>query len=217
MSDTKRELLTATRRVLTEHGFHGLTTQRVADAAGVNQSLVHYHFDTKVELVVAFIEMFREQFELLIGALPDEPGDRLAELLALIVRGSGHPEVERLNLAVYELEAYAGREATYQESLREYSKMLHTEVSECIEVGISDGTFYDRDPEATARLLLVGLDGAMLQEYSIGTTAVKDVLTAFETYVLPALYIGDVPDIAARMEELDIEALAAETMEEYDE
>lgn len=217
MTDTKRELLTATQRVLTEHGFHGLTTQRVADAADVNQSLVHYHFDTKVELVVAFIEMFRERFELLIRALPDEPGERLADLLALIGRGSGHPEVERLNLAVYELEAYGGREATYQESLREHSEMLHTEVSECIEVGIAEGTFYDRDPEATARLLLVGLDGAMLQEYSIGTTAVRDVLTAFETYVLPALYTGDVPDIAARMDELDIEALAAEAMEEYDE
>lgn len=52
--ETKDEILMTTQAVLAEHGFHGLTTQRVADAAGVNQSLVHYHFNTKSGLVVAF-------------------------------------------------------------------------------------------------------------------------------------------------------------------
>lgn len=161
--------------------------------------------------------MYREQFKSLLAALPSDPRERLADLLALIGRGSGDPEIEKLNLAVYELEAYAGREVTYRESLQQYSEMLHTAVTDCIKAGIAEGTFYEQDPDATARLLLLRLDGAMLQEYAVGTPAIQDVLKAFETYVLPSLYVDEVPDIAKRMNEIDVDALAAQAMERENE
>ncbi|MEY7851845.1 TetR/AcrR family transcriptional regulator [Natrarchaeobius sp. A-rgal3] len=48
---TKPEILDAAYCVLVDAGYAEFTTQAVADAAGVSQSLVHYYFDTKQGLV----------------------------------------------------------------------------------------------------------------------------------------------------------------------
>jgi AcrR family transcriptional regulator len=50
---TRKAILDATRDVLREHGFAGLSTRDVALAAGVPLSQIHYHFTSKQGLVTA--------------------------------------------------------------------------------------------------------------------------------------------------------------------
>jgi TetR/AcrR family transcriptional repressor of bet genes len=42
--------------VLGERGFEGASVGRIAKAAGLSPGLVHYHFDSKVEVLLALIE-----------------------------------------------------------------------------------------------------------------------------------------------------------------
>ncbi len=56
VAQTRRELLDAARRVLTMHGFAGLSTRRVAEAAGTQMSQIQYHFGSKHGLFLALFE-----------------------------------------------------------------------------------------------------------------------------------------------------------------
>ena len=71
---TKRRILEAARDVLVEHGYAGTSTRVVAERAGTQLSLVHYHFGGKQQLLSAVLE--RQNTELLERqrALYDAPG-----------------------------------------------------------------------------------------------------------------------------------------------
>jgi AcrR family transcriptional regulator len=53
---TRSSLLEAARTQLLSEGYAGLSTRRVADAAGVPLSQVHYHFGSKQGLIIALLE-----------------------------------------------------------------------------------------------------------------------------------------------------------------
>jgi AcrR family transcriptional regulator len=53
---TRLALLDAAEELLISKGVAGITTRKVAERAGVNQALVHYHFGTIEELLVAALE-----------------------------------------------------------------------------------------------------------------------------------------------------------------
>jgi AcrR family transcriptional regulator len=52
---TRKALLDAAEELLVAEGAAGITTRKVADRAGVNQALVHYHFGTIEELLLAVL------------------------------------------------------------------------------------------------------------------------------------------------------------------
>lgn len=212
MGDTKTDILHATRTVLAEHGFHGLTTQKVAAEIDASHSLIHYHFDTKEDLLAAFLNQYREKFAGLLGTLTDLPPDeRLATFFAVMAGYADEPSIRALNLAVYELQAYAGRNDAYQEPLADYGRTARGFVTDCIVEGIEDGVFESVDPDETARLLLCALDGAMLSQFSTGGDDIERVaFDAIPEYVLSDLYVGSVPDLRSLADEVDLETLAGQ-------
>ncbi len=56
VKQTKHELLEAARDVLTREGFSGLSTRRVAEAAGTQMSQIQYHFGSKEGMILALFE-----------------------------------------------------------------------------------------------------------------------------------------------------------------
>lgn len=54
-SDTRAVLLTAAEHCLRKHGYSGLSTRRVAEAAAMPLSQIHYHFGSKEALVLALL------------------------------------------------------------------------------------------------------------------------------------------------------------------
>jgi len=59
--DTRSQLLGATKAALLEVGYANLSTRRIADAAGVPLSQIHYHFGSKQNLVLALLDMENQQ------------------------------------------------------------------------------------------------------------------------------------------------------------
>ncbi|MBS1961120.1 MAG: TetR/AcrR family transcriptional regulator [Bdellovibrionales bacterium] len=55
---TKDALLAAAKKVFAAKGFDGATVKDIAEAAGVNVSLVSYHYDGKEKLFRACVEQF---------------------------------------------------------------------------------------------------------------------------------------------------------------
>jgi AcrR family transcriptional regulator len=59
--ETEQALLDAAERLLVEVGAGGMTTRRVAEAAGANHGLVHYYFGSVEQLLVRVLERFTER------------------------------------------------------------------------------------------------------------------------------------------------------------
>lgn len=53
VSQTQEHLLDAAQKILIEQGFAGLSTRRVAEAAGMPMSQIQYHFGSKEGMVLA--------------------------------------------------------------------------------------------------------------------------------------------------------------------
>jgi AcrR family transcriptional regulator len=60
-SAAEESLLDAAERLLVEIGYAKITTRRLAEAAGVNNGLVHYYFGSNENLLVRALERFTER------------------------------------------------------------------------------------------------------------------------------------------------------------
>jgi AcrR family transcriptional regulator len=71
---TKESILEAARESLREQGYSGTNVRAVADRAGVQLSLVHYHFGSKQAMLVAVLEHENEKLLERQQALFASPG-----------------------------------------------------------------------------------------------------------------------------------------------
>ena len=60
-ADTRGAILAAARSCLLADGYANLSTRRVADAAEVPLSQIHYHFGSKRQLILAVLEAENER------------------------------------------------------------------------------------------------------------------------------------------------------------
>ncbi len=60
-SAAEEALLDAAERLLVDVGHAGITTRKLAEAAGVNHGLVHYYFGSNENLLVRALERFTER------------------------------------------------------------------------------------------------------------------------------------------------------------
>lgn len=58
--DTEQQILEAARKIFQNQGFAGARMQEIADAAGINKSMLHYYFRSKDKL---FQKIFQEGVE----------------------------------------------------------------------------------------------------------------------------------------------------------
>ena len=69
-------LLDAAERLLVDLGYAGITTRRLAEAAGVNHGLVHYYFGSIEQVLVRTLERFTDRLiarQRAMYAAPDIP------------------------------------------------------------------------------------------------------------------------------------------------
>lgn len=182
---TKEEILDAAYTVLVERGYDGFTTQAVGEEADRNQSLVHYYFETKQDLVFALLEkgLTQIQDQLERVAESDDPADRLL-LLAESLIDSSTEESLAFKRMMLELTA----QAPYDEEIRntlvhDYEQLLAYTVDIVCD-GIEEGIFRDVDPDAFAVLYLTFIRGAQFNAAAFGADTEADrLLSGLRTIV----------------------------------
>lgn len=184
-TDTREDIMWATYRVLANEGYAGLTTQRVADEAGCSQSLIHYHFDTKEDLVVAFLDWIRAgEVDWLAALEADSAEERLHRFVDLQLSIPRDDEHGRFNVAFLELHAAAARNERYAAALRSFAELLQDTLAGIVRDGVASGEFSPVDPEATARFLRHALQSAVAEALTLGSDRAKpEVRAAVETYI----------------------------------
>ncbi|AGN01456.1 TetR family transcriptional regulator [Salinarchaeum sp. Harcht-Bsk1] len=198
MSDdrsTREELLDAAYEVLVSPEYEGFTTAAVAEAAGRNQSLVHYYFDTKRDLVLALFDYLHEIADEHLAAAADaeDPADRLEALLTYLVWADpdatdGEDTLEdaiAFKRGLLWLEAQALTDEDLRAAMDADRRYFWDAVESTIREGIERGRFRASiDPEATAALLVAAVGGAQTWAAIYGEEARDQlVVEAMETLI----------------------------------
>lgn len=186
-------VMRATAEALAETGYADLTTRDVADRVDVSKSTLHYRYDTKEGLLVAFLNHNAEQSASMFAEYRDEPPlDRLVGILDRNLELLADPPVEGLPPAYVELHARAARSEALREAIGEGEGRYRAELVDAIEEGIEAGVVRDVDPEATATLLIAVPDSAGLTRHTLGDEDVIDRLrTALNEVVFESLVRED--------------------------
>ncbi|OLZ41614.1 TetR family transcriptional regulator [Natrinema saccharevitans] len=159
VSDPNEEIMRATYRALREHGYADLTIQRIADEYGKSTAAIHYHYDTKEDLLAAFLDYVLDRFKDTVHEVETtDPERRLDKLLdKLLVEPEDHQD---LLVAILEMRSQAPYKDRFSDRFRQNDEYVRYLLRTVIDQGIQDGVFADVDTEHVARALMMIVDGA---------------------------------------------------------
>ena len=186
-SDAKREIIAATGRALCAHGYADLTMQRIAEESSLTTAAIHYHFDTKDDLLDAVLDDLLDRFEARLACDAGDPRECLATFLDAVLTPTGSPDgrgdgVDDFPVALMELKAQAPYHDRFRERFRALDDAMRTVVREAVADGVDAGHFADADPDAVARLVVTAINGAHVRTVALGEAptptrrVVEDVL-----------------------------------------
>jgi len=197
--DTQEAIMQATYRALCTHGYSNLTMQSIADEFDKTKGVIHYHYDTKEELLVAFLEYLLDAFERNIAI--DEQHDPVTRLDALIdTLLFGPPERAEfdhweLTTAMLEIRSEAPHNEEFRRQLSHNYETIETMVTAIIEEGIDQGFFRDINVEAVTTLLLTTINGARIYQVTLQRDDVAEIAkSSLMLIIRDWLYRSDVID-----------------------
>ena len=166
-TDSRDDMMRATYRALCANGFANLTMQDIADEMGKSRTLLHYHYDTKGELLEAFLDR-------MIGWLrtrmaeegPEHPVDRLVKFIEFFVIDPAE-ESESFARALLEMRLQAIHNSTFREKLTAHYQENVNVIAETIAAGIEDGYFADIDAESAGESIYTAMLGARTYQITL--------------------------------------------------
>jgi len=154
-------MMRATYCALCECGYAGLTMQDIADRTDASKSSLHYHYDTKNDLLLAFLDHLFESFEERFEPDPDDPLDRLAAVVNEALDEADDEDRRDFRTAMLEIKAQAPYDEAFRERLTEFDDHVRECVRTVVADGVESGVFRDdADPEAVAEFFVTMFDGA---------------------------------------------------------
>lgn len=207
VDERRNEILEAAIQVVIERGFGATRVADVARRLGISTGLVHYHFESKDQL--------------LAEALRYAASEDLARLREAVADGTALERLDRV-LGLYSpVEAEPGwmlwidawGEALRSPDLQKISQALDLEWQEVLEQivreGVASGEFRCADPHATAWRLAALLDGLGLQVTVHHGLLTRDELLAWvreaaarELDLSPAAFAGAATPLRPRPAEV---------------
>ncbi|WP_128906701.1 TetR/AcrR family transcriptional regulator [Halorubrum amylolyticum] len=166
------EIMDGVYRALRAHGYADVTMRDIADECSKSKSLLHYHYDTKEDLLVAFLDhVISDSEERIAAHASDPPAERLAGFIGWFVFDPEAVDREAFHIALLELRTQGPFNEPIREQLTRSDRLLRGTVVDILESGIEEGVFRDVDVEETAALLVATLDGARTRQITMSRGA----------------------------------------------
>ena len=162
VEERRNEILGVTCQVVIERGFGSTRIADVADRLGVSTGLIHYHFDSKDQLLA---EAFQWAAEADLSRLHAEVerGSTAVERLERVIHLYGPLEAEPGWMLWIDGWGEALRSPPLQKISQELDHQWQQVMAGVVRDGVDAGEFRCADPEATAWRLTALLDGLGLQ------------------------------------------------------
>ena len=184
VEDIHEAIMGATYHALCKHGYAHLTMQDIADEFDKSRPLLHYHYDTKDELMLAFVDnMIGWVGGQLAQSDTEDPLDRMEAYIDGFVIDPGEEDRETFALALLELRVQAVHNDEFRSRLsRHYENNVGT-IADIIADGVEAGVFRAVDPDEVGEFIYTSLVGARMYQVTMGaqhaSRRMRDDLVAF--------------------------------------
>lgn len=190
-TDADDEIMRATYRALREHGYADLTVKRIADEYGKSTAAIHYHYDTKDDLLAAFLDFLLGQFQDTVHEVETTDPERRLELLLdkLLVESQDHLD---LLVAMLEMRSQVPYNDAFGDRFRQNDEYVCYLFETVIDQGIKAGVFQDVDAAHAARALMTIADGGRTRAVALDSEdALSTARRTAEEYVSAVLLADD--------------------------
>ena len=167
----RQEIVNGLMQAMADKGYEKASIQSIAKAAGLSPGLIHYHFKTKQEILIALIHQISEQAAQRFTLLADAAGNAQQQLdayidAALALGDGSNPEAVTA-WVIIGAEAVRIEEvrALYQQIIRQHSQQL----SELLQQAAAENgvTLSPSQTADIAAFVIASIEGS----YQLATTA----------------------------------------------
>ncbi len=189
------QIIEAAARVFAERGFHGATTQDIADVLGIKQASLYYYFSSKeaaLELVcLRGVEGFFEAAKA-IAARPESARERVA----LLINSHLSPLVDRADFVKVFLNERQHLPTESRRRIGRWSRGLERNFEEVIKEGIAKGEFRAALDPRMATLAILAMCNAVSSWQRQENADVAQISAEFARLVIDG--IGTRPAVSRR-------------------
>jgi AcrR family transcriptional regulator len=180
------EIIDAAARVFAERGYHGATTQDIADVLGIRQASLYYYFPSKegaLELVcLKGVEGFFEAAK----AIASGPGSA-ANRLARLIDSHLSPLIDRSNYVKVFLNERQHLPTESRRRIGKWSRGLERIFEDVLKEGVRKGEFRsDMDTRLTT-LAILGMANAVASWYRKEDAAIERVSAEFARLIVDGI------------------------------
>ncbi|WP_323174613.1 TetR/AcrR family transcriptional regulator [Natrialba sp. PRR66] len=177
-SERHEEIMQAIYRALHKHGYADLTMKRIADEYGKSTAAVHYYYDTKDELLAAFLDYVLKEFADSIQDIKTTDAEERLELLLdqLLVKPQ---EGLDLPIALLEMRSQAPYKDAFRDRFQQNDEYIQYMLKAVINHGIDEGVFNDVDAAHVTHSLMTIVDGARTR--AVVLNDIEELETARQT------------------------------------
>jgi TetR/AcrR family transcriptional regulator, cholesterol catabolism regulator len=180
------QIIEAAARVFAERGFHGATTQDIADVLGIKQASLYYYFSSKEAALELVCLKGVEGFFGSAKAIVARPG-RARERLTLLINSHLSPLVDRPDFVTVFLNERQHLPRESRRRIGRWSRGIERIFEEVIREGVSKGEFRsDLDPRL-ATLAILGMCNATSSWHRKENVGIKHVAIEFAQLVLDGM------------------------------
>ncbi|MFC6767694.1 TetR/AcrR family transcriptional regulator [Natrinema soli] len=183
------EILNATYRALCKHGYAELTLQCIAAESEMSKAAIHYYYESKNELFVAFLDFLYDRYTTQIDSTArDSPREHLRSLLEVLLTTDEDTPGTEFRTAMLEVKAQAPYDDEIQDRLVEFGDYLFERIREIIAAGIDAGEFDESvAPSRIAEVFTTIIVGSHTRQVAVdySTDRLGETITSYiETHLL---------------------------------
>ncbi|MDZ5812963.1 TetR/AcrR family transcriptional regulator [Halorubrum sp. AD140] len=175
-STAEEEIMEAIYRALLNHGYADLSISQIADELDKSKAAIYYHYNTKDDLLVAFLEFAVDRFEETIDTeTGNEPAADLEHVIEKLLPLQPAEEQRQLQAVLVGLRSQGVTSEVFREQFTQIDERLAATIRGIVNRGIEEDTFRDVDSSRVAEHILATVNGA---RYGRATTDRKSAAAA---------------------------------------
>jgi TetR/AcrR family transcriptional regulator, transcriptional repressor for nem operon len=162
-ASTSDLILDAAEMLVQTRGFNGVSYADIAGEVGVTKANLHHHYGSKAQMATALMQRYSNRFFAELVKIDERGGTALLRIEAYAALYEGVVRNNRLCLCGVLAAEYDTLPAPVCKLVRDFFEGNETWLVRVLKLGRKDGTLAPANsPLDEARLLIAGLEGAML-------------------------------------------------------
>ena len=167
-SESEERIMEATHRALLRYGYAQLSISRIASELDQSKASLYYHYDSKEDLLLSFLEYVTDQLESNIYADNNEsPSQELERFIETLLPLRLDDDESQLRAAMVELRSQAVMDEKFRKQFTEIDDRIVDHLERIINKGIDEGEFRNVDATRIAEQIFATVNGVM---YNRATT-----------------------------------------------